>query len=118
MRQTVGRPNCPSRLLSQVIDIIFKPFLVHIKSYVKNNLDFLRKCSRINNDTTTFVTFDVKSLCTSIPYNYGLDTKGFWIEKHPDSSHSRFSKGLVLTSIKIILENNNCTFNDEFLYTS
>ena len=118
MRPVVGRPNFPLRLLSQLIDIIFKPFLVHIKSYVKNNLDFLRKCSRKNSDTTTLVTFDVKSLYTSITHNYGLEGIGFWIEKDPDSLHSTFSKGFVQTSIKIISGNNNCTFNDEFLYIS
>ena len=48
----------------------------------------MRKYSQKNNDSTTLVTFDVKSL--------------------------RFSKGFVLESIKIILENDNCTFNDEF----
>ena len=84
------------------------------KSYVKDNLDFLRKYSRKNNDTTTLVTFDVKSLYINIPHNYGLEAISFWIEKHPDSLHSRFSKGFVLESIKMILENNNCTFNDEF----
>ena len=58
--------------------------------------------------------FDVKSLYTSIPQNYGLAVISFWKEKHPDSLHSRFSKELVLERLKIILENNNCTFNDEF----
>ena len=52
---------------------------------------------------------------TSIPHDYGLEAISFWIEKHPDSLHSRFSKGFVLESIKIILENNNCTFNDGFI---
>ena len=61
-----------------------------------------------------FVTFDLKSLYASIPHNYDLEAISFWIEKHPDSLHSRFSKGFVLESIKIILENNNYTFNDEF----
>ena len=28
--------------------------------------------------------------------------------------HSRFPKGFVLEGVKIILENNNCNFNDEF----
>ena len=74
----------------------------------------MRKCPRKNNDSTTLVTFDVKSLCTSISHNYGLEAISFWIEKHPDSLHSRFSKGFVLESIKIILESNNCAFNDEF----
>ena len=74
----------------------------------------MRKCSRKSSDSTTLVTSDVKSVYTSIPHNYGLEAISFWIEKHPDSLHSRFSKGFVLESIKIILENNICTFNDEF----
>ena len=74
----------------------------------------MRKCSRKNNDTTTLVTFDVKSLYTSIPHNYGLKAISFWIEKYPDSLQSRFSKKFVLKSIKIILENNNYNFNDVF----
>ena len=74
----------------------------------------MRKCSRKNNDSTTLVTFDVKSFYTIIPHNYGLEAISFWIKKHPDSLHSRFSKGFVLESMKIIIENNNCTFNDEF----
>ena len=114
MRTIVGAPNCPTRPLIQLIDVILKPFLIHIKSYVKDNFDFLRKCSQKSNDSTTLVMFDVKSLCPSIPHNHGLQTISFWIEKNLDSLHSRFSKGSVLESITIILENNNCTFNNEF----
>ena len=58
--------------------------------------------------------FDVKSLYTSIPHDYGLSAISFWIEKHPDSLHLRFWKWFVQESMKIILENNNCTFNNEF----
>ena len=90
-RSIVGGPDCPTRLLSQLIDIILKPFLIHLKSYVKDNLDFLRKCSRKNNDSTTVVMFDVKSKYpSSIPHNYNLEEIRFWIEKNPDSLHSRF----------------------------
>ena len=46
LRPIVGGPNCPTRSLGQFIDIILKPFLIHIKNYVKYNLDFLRKCSQ------------------------------------------------------------------------
>ena len=66
------------------------------------------------NDSTALVKFDGKSLYTSIAHNYGLEAKRFWIEKHPDSLHSRFLKGFVLESARIISENNSCTFNDEF----
>ena len=33
----VGEPDCFTRPLSQLIDIILKSFLIHIKSYVKDN---------------------------------------------------------------------------------
>ena len=82
--------------------------------YVKYNLDFWRKCSRKINNTITLVTFDVKSLYASVPHNYGLEAISFWIEKDPDLLRFRFSKGFLLESIKIILENSNCTSNDEF----
>ena len=36
------------------------------------------------------------------------------MEKHPESLHFRFSKRFVLESIKLILENKNYTFHDEF----
>ena len=55
LRPIVGGPNCPTRSLGQFIDIILKPFLIHIKNYVKYNLDFLRKCSQRNNDSTTLI---------------------------------------------------------------
>ena len=60
------------------------------------------------------ITFDIKSLYTRIHHNYGIEALSFWTEKYPDSLHFRFSKGFVLETIKIILQNNNCTFNDEF----
>ena len=74
----------------------------------------MRKYSRKNNYSTTLDTIDINGLCTSILHNYGLKAISFWIEKHPDSLHSRFSKGFILECIRIILETNNCTFNDEF----
>ena len=66
-----------------------------------------------NNYSTTLVTFDLESLYTNIPNNFGLEAISFQIEKRPDSLHFIFSKGFVLESMKIILENNNCAFNAE-----
>ena len=39
-----------------------------------------------------------------------------WLTKYPELIHERFSKELILESIKIILENNNFYFNDK-MYT-
>ena len=46
LRRIVGGPKCPARKLSQLIDIILKPFLKHIKSFIRDSLDFLIKCPR------------------------------------------------------------------------
>ena len=84
---------------------------------MKDDSNFLIKYSRKNIDSTTLVTIDINGLYTSILHNNGLDglkAISFWIEKHPDSLHSRFSKAFILECIRIILETNNCTFNDEF----
>ena len=41
----VDGPNCPTR--SHLIDIQLKPFLNHIKSAIRNSLDFLIKFQEI-----------------------------------------------------------------------
>ena len=43
LRPIVVGPNYPTRRLSNPVDISLKPFLIHIKSYIKSNLDFLAK---------------------------------------------------------------------------
>ena len=40
LRSIVGGPKCPSRKLSQLIDILLKPFLKHIRSFIRDSLDF------------------------------------------------------------------------------
>ena len=48
LRQIVEFPNCPTRRLSIYVDDILtlsKPFLIHIKSNIKDSRDFLGKCS-------------------------------------------------------------------------
>ena len=41
IRPIVDGSKCPTRKLSQLIDILLKPFLKRIKSFLRNNLDFL-----------------------------------------------------------------------------
>ena len=48
VRPIIGRPKCPTRKLSNVVDILIKPFLTpmltHMPCFVKDNLTFLNKC--------------------------------------------------------------------------
>ena len=88
-------PICPTRPLSNLIDILLKPFLLHFKSYVKDNLDFLSKRSSENYEDTLLVTFDAVNLYTNIPHTFGLEALDYWLENHPESLHARFNKEFV-----------------------
>ena len=46
LRSVVAGSICLTRPLSNLIYILLKPFFLHVKSYVKDNLDFLSKCAR------------------------------------------------------------------------
>ena len=88
--------------------------MVYVKSYVKDNVNFLSKCSRENYEDTLLVTFDVVNLYTNIPHTFGLEALDYWLENHPESLHARFNKEFVLECAKFILQNNNMKFNNEF----
>ena len=85
LRPIAAGPNCPTERLSTLLDIILKPLVKHIRSYVRDSLDFLSKCSRATNEHTIPTIFYIKSLYTNIPHKYGIETVSFWIDKYPDT---------------------------------
>ena len=80
------RSKLPYSFLSNLVDIL-KPFLIHIKSYIKYNLDFLAKCSRENKWNTIFTTFDIVGRYPNIPQEHGLEAIEFWLDNFPESLH-------------------------------
>ena len=83
-------------------------------SYIRDSIDFLQKCSRTAKESTVICTFDVKSLYTNIPHEFGLQAINFGLEKHGASINSRFPKAFSLESIQFILKNNNFKFSEEY----
>ena len=86
---------------------ILKPFLIHIKSYIKDNLDFIAKCFRENKWNTVLTTFDVVRIYSNILFKYGLGAIEYRLDKFSESLHLIFSKELFLESVTFVLENNN-----------
>ena len=82
LRPIVAGPICPTRPLSNLIDILLKAFPLHVKSYVKDNLDFVSKCSRENYEDILLVTFDAVNLHTNIPHTFGQEAPDHWLENH------------------------------------
>ena len=56
VRSIVGGPKCPTRKLTELINTLLKPFLKHVKSYIRDGIDFLNKCDR-NTDGNSYCNF-------------------------------------------------------------
>ena len=111
-RPIVAGPACETHRLSNLIDILLKPFIEKVKSYVRDDIDFLKHIPENVPQNTLLVTFDVVSLYTNISHDLGLKAIDRWLTNYPELIHKRFSKEFILESIKVILENNNFYFND------
>ena len=98
--------------LTNFVDILIKPFTLHVQSYLRDTIDLLNYLPKTVPESTILVSFDVTSLYTNI--NHELDVKAmeYWINKHPGSLNPRFSKEFITNSILLILTNNTFTFDD------
>ena len=109
-------PVCETHRLSNLIDILLKPFIKQVKSFIRDDIDFLSYIPNTVDENAILVSFDVTSLYTNISHELGLEAIKFWLEKHPNLIHKRFTKDFIIEGIKTILENNNfmfdgCTYN-------
>ena len=98
LRPIVGSPKCPPRKLIQLIDILLKPFLKHIKSFICDSLNFLNKYPRDVDEDTEINTFDLISLYISICHKFGLEAIYYFLTKYQEALHPRFRKEFVLES--------------------
>lgn len=113
-----GRPivsgiDSPTDIISQILDMILKPQLKHIPSYIKDTWDFLRIVETIGHlhEDEILVTIDVSSLYTSIPHEDGLEAIHTALTDHP-SPHIDADTATYLA--RMVLENNSFAFNDEY----
>ena len=114
IRPIVGGPKCPTRKLSELIDALLKPFLKHVKSYIRDSIDFLNKCDRNTDRNTVIATFDVVGLYTNIPHTFGMEAVRYFLLKYKEDIHPRFNIPFILESIDFILKNNTCVFDNEY----
>ena len=106
---------CETHRLRNLVDILLKPFIEKVKSFVRDDIDFLNYIPKTLPSNTLLVSFDVVNFYTNITHELGIEAIKSWLSKYPDLIHKRFSKQFVLESIKMILENNN--FFNETMYT-
>lgn len=111
-RPIVAGPACPTSRLSNLIDILLQPFTNLIKSYIKDSTHFLKSLPNTVENETLITTFDVSSLYSNIPHDLGKKAISYWINKHTETLHPRFTEEFIIESIDIILNNNSFQFNN------
>ena len=111
-RPIVAGPRCPTSRLSNFVDILIRPFTLHLQSYLRDTIDFLNYLPKTVAESTILVSFDVTSLYTNINHELSVKAMEYWINKHPGSLNPRFSKEFTIDSILLILTNNTFTFDD------
>ena len=111
LRPKVAGPACEIHRLSNFLDIILKPYLKYVKSHVKDDIDILKYIPKNVSKGTILSSFDVKSLYSNIPHNFGLTAIKYWIDKYPETLPERISKEFIIQGMKFILENNFFLFN-------
>ena len=117
-RPIVAGPVSPTQRLSEFIDTLIKPIVLHLNTYIKDDWDFLRKIPYEFSNTVSLYSYDITSLYTSIPHSLGLEALTYCIEKRRDLTPIRFSNDFIIESAKFVLENNNFLFDNEYQETS
>ena len=113
LRPIVAGTKCPTRNLSNLLDKALKPLIKHIKSHLRDSIDFLCKCKRTVKKNSKLVSFDVSSLYTSIPHELGIEAITYFMEKFPNTMDPRFTKECILEATNFVLKNNTFEFNGE-----
>ena len=88
------------------MDILLKPFIKHVKSYIRDDIDFLNKLRTETNEKNVSATFDISSMYTNLDNDLGREAINFLLEKDPDSLPRNILKEFVLDALGIVLECN------------
>ncbi|XP_036357571.1 uncharacterized protein LOC118762697 [Octopus sinensis] len=111
LRHIIAGPACQTHSLINFLDILLKPFLKYVKSFIRDDLDMLNYLPNTINEGTLLVSFDVVNLYTNIPHDYGIEAITFWLEKYSEGIPGRINHRLIIAALKFILLNNYIMFH-------
>ena len=109
-RPIVGGPNSPTQGISGLLEKILTPIVPCLKTYIKDDWDFIRKLPSHVDYPCVLASRDVASLHTSISHDLGLEVPSYWIDKKRNLIPERFTKTFILEAASFVLSNNNFQF--------
>ena len=113
-RPIISSRFAPTSRLSAFLDEILKKYIILVPSYIKDTFDFLDKLPRTTDRDSILLSFDVVSLYTNIPHDLGYRAIEFWLNKDDNILPIRFNKSFIMEGLKIVLENNYFSFENDF----
>ena len=102
IRPIVAGPACLTHRLSNLLDIILRPYAQHVKSNLRDTTDFLNNLPDRVPPSTLLASFDIEALYSNIPHELGLEAVKYWLENYPEEKENRFSNNFILEAIKFI----------------
>eukprot|EP00106_Octopus_bimaculoides_P014668 XP_014782110.1 PREDICTED: uncharacterized protein LOC106877676 [Octopus bimaculoides] len=114
LKLIIAGTSCETHRLSNFLDILLKPFLSHIKSFIRDDLDMLKHLPKTTNEEAFLVSFVVINLYTNIPHEFGIEAIKFWLEKLLEAFPNRISTTFITESLKLILINNYFLFANTY----
>ena len=114
LRPIVAGPSCQTHRLSDIIDILLKPYTKHVNCYLRDTINFLNTLPLTVKEETLIASFDVESLHTNIPHELGIEAINYWLDRYPQEIQNRLSKEFILEGIELILKNNSFYFDGTF----
>ena len=114
-RPIVASCNSPAtHRLSTLIEIILKPLVPHLTTFIKDDWHFLRLLPKtLSFEDTILYNVDIVSLYTSITHELGIEAIDYWIHKSRTLIPERFTSEFLLESLEFLLKNNNFIFDDQ-----
>ena len=114
LRPIVAGPSCMTHKVSNLLDVLLRPYTEHVKSHLRDTIDFLNNLPGEVAPHTILASFDIEALYSNIPHDLGLEAVKYWLETYPKIKKYRFLNNFILEAIKLILENNTFCFYNEF----
>ena len=112
-RPIIAGPNSPTQRLISLPEKILTPLVPKLKSYIKDDWDFLKKLPRNLDPNFKVLICDIVSLYTNIPHELGLRALLYYITKYRNLIPIRFSEEFILEAAEFGLKNNNFILLEE-----
>ena len=116
-RLIFGGPNNPCSGLANLVDCLLKPFLVNVKSRLKDVFDFISRIPVFAPEDLPFIeiiSVDVMSMYENLDQSLGIPALRYFLTRYPNLLPTRFPVSFVIKAMTFVLENNTGYFNGEF----